>query len=308
MRHTIYYGLKPLVPARIRLAIRGWLMRRKREQFSAVWPILPGSERPPQGWPGWPEGKKFALVLTHDVEGASGLAKCRQLMEVEKKWGFRSTFNFIPEGTYRVTREQREELVREGFEVGVHDLHHDGKLYRSRQGFAARATHINRYLKEWEAAGFRSGFMFHNLDWLNDLDIQYDASMFDTDPFEPQPDGTGTIFPFWHKGAAGRGCVELPYTLPQDSTVFLLLRERTPAIWTQKADWIARHGGMALLDVHPDYIDFEGGQPRASKYPLAHYESLLQYARQNYEGQFWHVLPKEVAAYCKRVFLEALNP
>ncbi|MBC7999552.1 MAG: prolyl oligopeptidase family serine peptidase, partial [Leptolyngbya sp.] len=32
--------------------------------------------------------------------------------------------------------------------------------------------------------------------------------------------------------------VELSYTLPQDSTLFLLLRETTPAIWKLKLDWI----------------------------------------------------------------------
>ena len=38
--------------------------------------------------------------------------------------------------------------------------------------------------------------MLRNLDWLHDLDVQYDASTFDTDPFEPQPDGRHTMFPF----------------------------------------------------------------------------------------------------------------
>ncbi len=63
--------------------------------------------------------------------------------------GFRSSFNFIPEGDYRVSRELREELEQNGFEVGVHDLHHDGKLYRARGEFTEKAAHINRYLKEW---------------------------------------------------------------------------------------------------------------------------------------------------------------
>ena len=80
--------------------------------------------------------------------------------------------------------------------------------------------------------------MLNNLDWLHDLDIAYDASTFDTDPFEPQPDGVGTIFPYWIPGpcapaseipntqlAVSRpGYVELPYTLPQDSSLFLLFR------------------------------------------------------------------------------------
>lgn len=307
IRNSLYYRIKPLVPARLRLAVRGWLTRRKRERSRDIWPILPGSERPPPGWPGWPEGKKFAFILTHDVEGEAGVAKCRQLMAVEKRLGFRSSFNFIPEGGYQVPRELREELTAGGFEVGVHDLHHDGKLYRNRKEFAGNASRINHYLKEWDAAGFRSGFMLHNLDWLKDLDIQYDASTFDTDPFEPQPDASGTIFPFWRGDATGRGYVELPYTLPQDSTLFLLLAEATPELWLEKTDWIARHGGMALLNVHPDYLCFHGGSPGFRMFPFAHYEDLLKYVRQKYEGQFWHVLPKDVAGYCRRVFAEAIN-
>src|SRR5438093_13360036 len=98
------------------MAVRRWFAVRKREQVLDTWPILPGSEKPPQNWPGWPDGKQFALVLTHDVEGQSGLDKCRKLMEIEMELGFRSSFNFIPEGEYRVTPEFRDELTRNGFE------------------------------------------------------------------------------------------------------------------------------------------------------------------------------------------------
>jgi len=72
---------------------------------------MPGSERPPGNWSGWPEGKKFAFVLTHDVESKIGLDKCRPLMELERELGFRSSFNFVPEGNYRVSVELREELT-----------------------------------------------------------------------------------------------------------------------------------------------------------------------------------------------------
>jgi glycosyltransferase involved in cell wall biosynthesis/peptidoglycan/xylan/chitin deacetylase (PgdA/CDA1 family) len=299
MRHRLYYRIKPLVPGRIRVAIRGWLTRRMREQFREVWPILPGSERRPKDWPGWPGGKKFAFVLTHDVEGQSGVDKCRQLMEVEKKYGFRSSFNFIPEGSYWVPDELRKEIVREGFEVGVHDLHHDGRLYDSRKQFARNAARINHYVKEWGAAGFRSGFMFHNLEWLHDLDIQYDASTFDTDPFEPQPGAGGTIFPFWREGVFGEGYVELPYTLPQDSTLFLLLRERTPAIWRQKTDWLAEKGGMVLLTVHPDYVAFPGESPRSLTFPVSLYEQFLEFICEKYGQAAWNCLAREMADWYK---------
>ena len=207
-------------------------------------------------------------------------------------------------GSTGFLRELRAELAHNGFEVSLHDLYHDGRLYQDRARFVKNAVRINQYLKDWGAVGFRSGFMFHNLEWLQDLDIQYDTSTFDTDPFEPQPDGTGTIFPFWHEHTAGRGYVEMPYTLPQDSTLFLLLRERSPAIWTRKLDWIAGHGGMALLDSHPDYINFADGPPRSSEYPMAYYEEFLQHVAKVYAGAYWNPLPMELAAWYKKRLCE----
>ena len=70
--------------------------------------------------------------------------------------------------------------------------------------------------------------MHHNLEWIGKLDIEYDLSTFDTDPFEPQPDGVGTIFPFWVERKDGRsGYVEMPYSLVQDFTLFLLMKEES---------------------------------------------------------------------------------
>lgn len=300
-RNRLYYRIKPVVPLALRFSVRRWFALRKRERVKNIWPIAPRSEQPPENWAGWPQGKKFALVLTHDVEGQTGLNKCRQLMELEKALGFRSSFNIIPQGGYEVPARLREELVRNGFEVGVHDLHHDGKLYRTREEFTRNAARINQYLRDWGAVGFRSGFMLHNLNWLHDLDIEYDASTFDTDPFEPQPDHRNTIFPFWmpaSNGSARGGYVELPYTLPQDSTLFLLFREKTPDIWLHKLDWIARNGGMVLLDTHPDYINFEN-RSSDREYPAELYKQLLQYVRRKYGDSFWHTTPREVAQYVR---------
>jgi glycosyltransferase involved in cell wall biosynthesis len=218
-------------------------------------------------------------------------------MELEMKMGFRSSFNLIPEGDYRVPKALRDDLTGNGFEVGVHDLRHDGKLYCGRRGFAANAARINLYLKEWRAVGFRAGFMIHNLEWLHDLGIEYDASTFDTDPFEPQPEGVATIFPFWKEGAHGRGYVELPYTLPQDSTLFLLFGEPNPDIWLRKLDWVAGHGGMVLVNVHPDYLQFEGAAASMRTFPADFYARLLQYVREKHGHSVWHVLPKELAAW-----------
>lgn len=308
LSHRFYYGLKPYVPWRIRMALRRLSARHKRGVFSDVWPIDSAASTPPDGWSGWPDGRRFAFVLTHDVEGPAGLAKCRALADLEEQLGFRSCFNFIPEGSYSVSPAIRAELTSRGFEVGVHDLEHDGKLFHSRRGFAAKAARINRYIHAWGACGFRAGFMLRNLAWLHDLEIAYDSSTFDTDPFEPQSDGAGTIFPYWvarDNTEGSRGAyLELPYTLPQDSTLFLVLQETSAEIWLRKLDWIARHGGMALVNVHPDYLCFDGS-PTERTYPVSHYIRLLEYVQKRYAGEFWQPLPRELSRYVSELPLRA---
>lgn len=324
LRRRFYYHLKPYLPWSLRMALRRWVARRKRAAHTDVWPINPATATTPEGWPGWPDGRKFAFVLTHDVEGPDGLDQVRGLAELEMSLGFRSSYNFVPEGSYTVPPDLRDWLTSRGFEVGVHDLHHDGHLFSSPQSFEIKARRINDYLRTWQSCGFRGGFMLHNLDWLHQLNILYDASTFDTDPFEPQPDDVGTIFPFWvsaraahNKNGAERpnlkpgdvtpasrptpvppslkdGYVELPYTLPQDSTLFLLLREGSNAIWKTKVDWIANHGGMVLLNTHPDYLEYADSRGKTVR---DHYIDLLTYLKTNHTGAFWPALPSAVATH-----------
>jgi hypothetical protein len=294
----IYYWLKPALPLRLRLILRRWWAKQQLAAYGEQWPILDIAKEAPKKWLGWPEEKEFAFVLTHDVESQLGLDRVRALAEAEMAAGFRSSFNFIPEGPYQVPPELRQWLVERGFEVGVHDHRHDGWLYQSRSHFLASATRINHFLEDWRAEGFRAGFMFHNLEWHKHLKMGYDSSTFDTDPFEPQPDGVKTIFPFWVPSQAGEGYMELPYTLVQDSTLFIMLQKKSNDIWKRKLEWIAKHGGMGLLIVHPDYVCFNGRQA-PDEYPLSHYTEFLGWVKQTYEGKYWHKLPREIAAYCR---------
>jgi glycosyltransferase involved in cell wall biosynthesis len=291
-----YYFLKPALPWRLRLALRRLRARYLWRRSADVWPIDAKAGRTPPGWPGWPEGKQFALVLTHDVEGSKGVARVEQLMNVELKHGFRSCFNFVPEGEYRISGATRQSVDDAGFEVGIHGLEHDGKLYSSKETFSGKASRISDYRRQWNAAGFRSPLMQHRLGWLHALGVEYDASTFDTDPFEPEPDGVATIFPFWVPGLNGNGYVELPYTLLQDFNLFKVLREPNIDVWKRKLDWVAERGGMALLNTHPDYMCFDGKRQR-DEYSVAHYEDFLLYAREKYEGSYWSALPREVARY-----------
>src|SRR5665213_1871667 len=308
LSNKVYYFLKPLPPWRLRLALRRYRADSRRIAYSGTWPVDPQAGAMPPGWPGWPDGKRFAFVLTHDVEGTKGLSRVERLMDVESKNGFRSSFNFVPEGEYRVPDTTRSALDRAGFEVGIHGLEHDGKLYGSKRAFASKAEKIREYLQRWGACGFRSPLMQHKLSWLHLLGVEYDSSTFDTDPFEPEPDGVGTVFPFWVPGPDGTGYVELPYTLPQDFTLFIVLREGNIDIWKKKLDWIAARGGMALLNTHPDYMWLEGERKQPDEFPIAQYEEFLRYARDKYGDVFWSALPRDVARfYCAHVPLQARN-
>lgn len=298
---NLYYTLKPILPWSLRMGIRRFFAKRKLEKVKDVWPINEVAGEKPEGWRGWPDGKQFAFVLTHDVESQKGLDNVRKLAELEMELGFRSSFNLIPEGEYTVPKELRDWLTDNGFEIGVHDLHHDGKLFNSREEFAENAKHINRYAKEWEAVGFRSGFMLRNLEWIDKLEIDYDASTFDTDPFEHQPKGAGTIFPYWIKSRISKRkfqYLELPYTLPQDSTLFLLFNDKKVDVWKKKTDWIAKNGGMVLLNSHPDYTGFSSN-PGKSEFPVLIYKDFLNYIRSEYSGRYWHSNPKQLAQLAK---------
>ena len=297
LKNRLFYAVKPIVPRSVQLAIRRMLVRRKRALYGHVWPIDERAGGAPKGWSGWPEKKGFALVLMHDVDTAAGLSKCLRLAEIEKRLGFRSSFNFVPE-RYPVSYQVIDDLKKDGFEVGVHGLKHDGKLFVSKSIFEERAIRINQYLKEWGAEGFSSPSMLHNLDWMHHLNIVYGISTFDTDPFEPQPDGVGTIFPFRVENeSTGKSYWELPYTMPQDHSLFIIMKEKNTAIWKQKLDWIAEKGGMALMNSHPDYMHFPGDPGCIEEYPVEHYVEFLDYIKTEYKDQYWNVLPRDLARY-----------
>jgi len=296
MINKFFYAVKPCVPRKWQLYLRKRMVFFKRDKYLDTWPIDPASGKPPQGWTGWPEGKQFALVLTHDVETAEGVNRCRRLAEMEMRLGFRSSFNFVP-GDYPVPGDLLQYLRDHGFEIGVHGLHHHKNPFRSSRVFEKQAPGINQYLKEWGAVGFRAPSMYHDLDLVQGLSIEYDASTFDTDPFEPQPDGMGTIFPFRVPGTGNqKGYVELPYTLPQDFLLFILMEEKTIDIWKRKLDWIAEKSGMALFITHPNYMSFDAS-PNFEEYPAAYYEEFLEYIKSWYESLYWNALPKDTARF-----------
>jgi glycosyltransferase involved in cell wall biosynthesis len=295
--HKIYYFIKPIFPRKLQIFLRKLRFNFYLRRYKNLWPVNVKTGNLPIGWNGWPNNKKFALVLTHDVDSEKGLNHCIELMKIERRLGFKSSFYFVPD-LYQNSLQLRKELTDNGFEVGIHGLIHDGRLFESKKIFSDRAVRINRYLTEWDAEGFRAPCMHHNLEWISELNIKYDSSTYDFDPFEPQGGGVGSIFPFIVKtNGKESSFVELPYTLPQDFLLFVLKSDKTIDIWKTKLDWIVQRGGMALLITHPDYMNFNKHKKGSEEYPLEYYEEFLLYIKSRYKDQYWHILPKELANY-----------
>jgi hypothetical protein len=130
--------------------------------------------------------------------------------------------------------------------------------------------------------GFRAPSTLRRVEWISRLPFDFDCSFSDSDPYEPQPGGTCSVFPFFLPNL-----VELPYTIPQDHTLSHLLRRSPMHVWAAKAQWIESMGGMILTLVHPGYC--------GSGRNLDEYENLLI---QLNDFQFaWRALPSEVSAW-----------
>jgi len=303
----IYYVLKPLIPRRLQIFLRRKRAKLQRDSFPH-WPIeeklehlkreilkrsTKTNDEIPFIW-FWPHGMRFAFVITHDVETQKGLRNIERICEIERKYGFTSSWNFVPE-RYSVDAELLNRLVSDGFEIGIHGLKHDGKLFNSRKIFDERMKKIKKYAVEWSTVGFRSPAAHRNPDWMMNIPFEYDSSFPDTDPYEPQPGGCFSTFPFFMGNL-----VELPITLAQDHTLFEILEYKDISIWKRKIDWIEKMNGMALVIVHPDYIrpGESRGRHKAGRYSIKYYEELLQYVKN--KDNYWHALPRDVAEWWRR--------
>jgi peptidoglycan/xylan/chitin deacetylase (PgdA/CDA1 family) len=302
---TAYYRLKPLIPRRAQIALRRSRARRLRRRHEAEgrfprWPVEPvlverreahlrdplrrsGSARTP-GPGDWPGGHRFAYVLTHDVERAAGLVGVEPLLEIEARHGMVSAWFFVAED-YAIPDAVFETIRSAGGEIGLHGIHHDGRLFESRERFERQLPSIHRHLRDWRAEGFRSPATHRHAGWMPEVGASYDTSFPDTDPFDAQPGGCCSILPYFLDDL-----VELPITMPQDFTLFDILQEPDIGLWRRKASWIAEHGGLVNVLVHPDYALGDGR--------LRHYDELLGFLGSLDGG--WHALPRDVARWWRR--------
>jgi hypothetical protein len=230
----------------------------------------------------WPKGFPSCTVVTHDVEAVKGRDFCPGLMDVDENFGIRSSFQLVPEERYPLSPPFIESIRSRGFEVNVHDLNHDGRLFASEAKFFERVHRINHYGGALRAQGFRSGALYRNLSWYGALEFSYDMSVPNTAHLDPQRGGCCTVMPYF----VGK-ILELPVTTTQDYSLFHILRQYSIDHWKRQISQIMEKHGLASFIVHPDYVL----ESRTREI----YKSLLSYLVDlRSKGKIWVALPREV--------------
>lgn len=292
-----YLRVKHLLPREFWLTLRRLFIRVGKPPAFPAWPLERGverllhfyalcqllaadAERAPFQW-FWPQGYHAALILTHDIESGEGLRLALELADLEQERGFRSSFNVVA-AEYEIDHGILRELRERGFEIGLHGLHHDRSLFSSREEFERQLPALVEAAELLCAEGFRSPATYRVLEWLPELPVAYDCTVPHSDPYEPQPGGCCSLWPYM----IGR-IVELPYTLPQDHTLFTLLRQRSVEPWLEQARLIEQRYGLIQCLSHPDRGYLGDPDKRAI------YSELLDALAER--EQLWRALPREIA-------------
>jgi hypothetical protein len=303
-----YYLVRPVLPRALQLRMRRAFTRVQSRLVFPAWPaedslhdlyqwlfglIADFAGRPVPFLELWPDGRSWALVLTHDVETDVGYRDIGRLRAIESERGYRSSWNFVGE-RYAVSDEVVRDLRDDGFEIGVHGLRHDGRDLASSRVMEQRLPAMRGYAQRWQAVGFRSPATQRRWELMPRLGFEYDSSYTDTDPYEPQPGGCCTYLPYFNESM-----VELPISLPQDHTLFAVLQHQDAEVWLRKARHIRERHGLVLVLTHPDYAHDD---PRIAE----GYRTLLDEFRG--DESVWHALPREVAAWWRHRAASRLRP
>jgi hypothetical protein len=294
----MYYFVRPALPVGLRkhlqrLRLRGW----DKRPFPR-WPVdcsvdnifeqlmlhcitITRAQRIPFIW-FWPEGHSSCAIMTHDVETKMGRDFCPTLMDIDDSFGIKSSFQVIPEERYTVSPEFLDLLRCRQFEVVVHDLNHDGNLYKNREQFQRRAARINSYRNAFGADGFRAGVLYRKQVWYDALKFSYDMSVPNVAHLDPQHGGCCTVMPYFLGNI-----LEIPVTAVQDYTLFNILNDYSIDLWKQQTEIIMEKHGLMSFIVHPDYV--------MKDRELVIYKSLLAYlVSLREEKNVWITTPGEV--------------
>jgi hypothetical protein len=298
LQRALYYCCRPALPVAVRKHLQKLHLKDWKTLDFPRWPVdvsvdaimrsamglqieAHGGEQVPFIW-FWPDGAEACVMMTHDVEGVSGRRFADDLMDLDASFGIKAAFQIIPRGPRAELASLIDRCRARGFEVNLHDLHHDGRLFSSREEFRRQSAHINQLAREHQCHGFRAGAMYREQAWYDAFDFSFDMSVPNVAHLEPQRGGCCTVMPYF----VGR-VVELPLTTTQDYSLFHILNKYSTTLWMEQMDLILEQHGLISFIVHPDYV--------REKRALSVYRQLLEkLSALRVQRRVWVALPGEI--------------
>jgi peptidoglycan/xylan/chitin deacetylase (PgdA/CDA1 family) len=243
----------------------------------------------------WPNGKRFVIALTHDVDGAEGQNQVPSIASLENRRDLRSAW-YLPTHRYRLDHGLLSELKSQGHEIGCHDWNHDNRTsFLAPAAIRRRLEACRRVLERHNVVGYRAPSLMRSpalFAALIEQGFLYDSSMGDSERLTQfaNASGCGTIFPFIRTGI-----IEVPCTQPLENMLLYmgLDPEFLLDIWRKKIAWIRQVGGIAVYTTHADPHFSGNAKMRAL------YDRLLDELSE--ETEAWRATPREIAMHWKNL-------
>lgn len=242
----------------------------------------------------WPSGKRYAVILTHDVDSEWGFDDphgIRAFEEIERRYNLRSAW-MVTSSIEEAGRPCLKNLVDTGHEIGFHGTRHDHRLaFLSEKEMEKEFRQAAPFLEAYRPQGFRSPG-YHRTPLLYKKlseHLRYEMSCHDV--FEnvlsplPSLEGSGTCFPF---NLEEPGLVEIPTTVAEDYVLEMKGGGPKQALESQKKiiEIIKKKGGVANLLTHPE------PQLSSRKPWIELYDALLTQIKN--DSTAWTPLPREL--------------
>ncbi|MEW6096600.1 MAG: polysaccharide deacetylase family protein [bacterium] len=234
-------------------------------------------------------GKKASLCLTHDVDYLEDFQNIDYIIDMEQRFGLKSSFNFLTSWDYKIEKQILKRLLDNGFEIGLHGHTHDVAFgYRSKEQIT---TMIKKARDELgvEVAGFRTPTLAISrkvLEVLEVLKFKYDTSILGSN--------VEICFPYQYPGL---NIWELPLTL-QDNFLFRdqnLTQDEGFEFTRQMIEDIIKIGGLVVLNLHPQIC----------KINSIFYEKLVNFISQLKD--VWKTTPIQVIEYLEGDFMKVFG-
>ncbi len=241
----------------------------------------------------WPEGRRAAITLTHDVDTPWILDPARRdlldaLLDAECSLGYRGAW-YLTAKPLRLARHGAalERIAQRGHEIGSHGWNHDAKLdYVSEHRQSRRMRRAKGRFADRQVSGIRTPWNCRSPGLLDVLSrhFAYDSSVPNASAFYSSRSNSGccSVFPYRHAS----GILEIPATLPPDTGLDHSERYR---VLGQLVDRIVELGGVVVVTVHPQ--PHQSGQREG----IRSLTTFLEAIHRRHGEALWHATPHEIA-------------